>query len=632
MKKLLLLSIIISTYSSCSPDKKDGLQDFQEYTIEQFMDNEAVFGSSFSSDESKLLIGSDKSGIYNAYTIDIETGSRDTLTNSTDKTIRPVSFFPDDNRILYMSDNNGDEIDHIFLRNEDGSEQDLTPDPKGKASFAGWSDDKQHLYYMSNKRDPQFFDHYKMDIKNFESQMLYENSEGYNIGGMTKDERYMALTKSVTTNDSDLFLLDRSTGDMKKLNDNQAGHSVADFGVDDKFMYYLTDDGAEFQYLVKYELASGDKEKVMQEDWDIWYSYFSETGKYNVVGINADATTELKIYETTTGQQIDFPDIDGKEITSVNISESEKWMAFYAGSSNATSDLYIYNFGSGDYKQLTNTLNDKIDVDHLVTGQVVRYKSFDGLDIPAILFKPHYASADNKVPAIVQVHGGPGGQSRNSFSSMYQYIVNHGYAVLRVNNRGSSGYGKTFYKMDDRNHGEGDLQDCVEGKNYLAGLDWVDADNIGILGGSYGGYMTMRAMTAAPDDFKVGVNIFGVTNWIRTLKSIPPWWGSFKDALYLEMGDPNTQDSVRLYEISPLFHADKIKNPVMVLQGAKDPRVLQVESDEMVAEMKKNNVPVEYVLFDDEGHGFRKKENQIEGYGKIVKFLDAHLKKEELVD
>lgn len=632
MKKLLILSVVISINLSCSPDSNTKLQDFQEYSIEQFMDNEAVFGSSFSSDESKLLIGSDKTGIYNAYTLDIESGDRETLTTSTDKTIRPASFFPHDNRILYMSDNNGDEIDHIFVRNEDGTEQDLTPDPEGKASFAGWSDDKEHMYYVSNKRNPQFFDFYKMDIVNFESEILYENSEGYNIEGMTRNERYMALTKSVTTNDSDLFLLDRNTGDMKKINDDQAGHSVADFGVEDKFMYYLTDDGAEFQYLVKYEIATGEKEKVMQEDWDIWYSYFSETGKYNVVGINADATTKLKIYETATGKQIDFPDIDGKEITSVNISESEKWMAFYAGSSNATSDLYIYNFDSGDYKQLTNTLNENIDVDHLVKGEVVRYKSFDGLDIPAILFKPHYASADNKVPAIVQVHGGPGGQSRNSFSSMYQYIVNHGYAVLRVNNRGSSGYGKTFYKMDDQNHGEGDLQDCVEGKNYLAGLDWVDADNIGILGGSYGGYMTMRAMTAAPDDFKVGVNIFGVTNWIRTLRSIPPWWGSFKDALYLEMGDPNTQDSVRLYEISPLFHADKIKSPVMVLQGATDPRVLQVESDEMVEEMKKNNVPVEYVLFEDEGHGFRKKENKIEGYGKIIKFLDAHLKQKELVD
>ena len=186
-------------------------------------------------------------------------------------------------------------------------------------------------------------------------------------------------------------------------------------------------------------------------------------------------------------------------------------------------------------------------------GQTVRYESYDGLDIPAILFKPHHASATNKVPAIVQVHGGPGGQSRLNYSSLYQYLVNHGYAVLRVNNRGSSGYGKSFYKMDDQKHGDVDLKDVIEGKNYLAGLDFVDADKIGILGGSYGGYMTMRAMTHAPDEFKVGVNIFGVTNWLRTLKSIPPWWGSFKDALYLEMGDPNTADSVRLHNICLLY-------------------------------------------------------------------------------
>jgi len=144
--------------------------------------------------------------------------------------------------------------------------------------------------------------------------------------------------------------------------------------------------------------------------------------------------------------------------------------------------------------------------------------------------------------------------------------------------------------------------------------------------------MVMRAMTHTPDEFQVGVNIFGVTNWLRTLKSIPPWWGSFKEALYLEMGDPNTADSTRLYDISPLFHADQVKNPVIVLQGSQDPRVLQIESDEMVSAMKENNVPVDYVLFPDEGHGFRKKENQIEGWGKIMAFLDTHLKKEELKD
>ena len=150
--------------------------------------------------------------------------------------------------------------------------------------------------------------------------------------------------------------------------------------------------------------------------------------------------------------------------------------------------------------------------------------------------------------------------------------------------------------------------------------------NIGIIGGSYGGYMTMAALTFAPDEFNAGVNLFGVTNWLRTLKSIPPYWESFRQALYTELGDPFSADSLRLYEISPLFHPQNVKKPVMVLQGANDPRVLKIESDEMVEAIKANNVPVEYVVFPDEGHGFIKKENEIEGYKKILTFLDKYLK------
>jgi dipeptidyl aminopeptidase/acylaminoacyl peptidase len=212
---------------------------------------------------------------------------------------------------------------------------------------------------------------------------------------------------------------------------------------------------------------------------------------------------------------------------------------------------------------------------------------------------------------------------------LVQYLVNHGYAVLAVNNRGSSGYGQKFYKMDDRNHGEKDLQDCVWGKKYLQSLAYIDSEKIGIIGGSYGGYMTMAGMTFTPDEFKVGVDIFGVTNWLRTLKSIPPYWESFRSALYSEMGDPFTADSVRLSKISPLFHTEKVKNPIMVLQGANDPRVLQVESDEIVAKVKNNKVPVEYIVFPDEGHGFVKKENEIKGYGAVLKFLDKYLKEEK---
>ncbi|MDF1575336.1 MAG: S9 family peptidase [Bacteroidales bacterium] len=205
-------------------------------------------------------------------------------------------------------------------------------------------------------------------------------------------------------------------------------------------------------------------------------------------------------------------------------------------------------------------------------------------------------------------------------------MVNHGYAILAVNNRGSSGYGKTFYNLDNQRHGEDDLMDCVKAKEYLSELGYIDMDRVGILGGSYGGYMTLAALTFQPEEFAVGVDLFGISNWVRTLKSTPPYWEAFRKALYEELGDPFTEDSVRLYRISSLFHADQITKPLMVLQGANDPRVLQVESDEIVAAVKENGIPVEYLIFEDEGHGFVKKENQIEGYGKILEFLDKYLK------
>ncbi|MEZ4685156.1 MAG: prolyl oligopeptidase family serine peptidase [Bacteroidia bacterium] len=220
----------------------------------------------------------------------------------------------------------------------------------------------------------------------------------------------------------------------------------------------------------------------------------------------------------------------------------------------------------------------------------------------------------------------PGRSSRQSYFPLIQYLVNHGYAVLAVNNRGSSGYGKNFKRLDDRNHGEGDLKDCIWGKKWLAEQPYIDQYRIGIIGGSYGGYLTMAAMAFEPTEFRVGVDIFGVTNWMRTLKSIPPWWASYREALYQEMGDPFSADSVRLHNMSPLLHAEHIQNPVMVLQGANDPRVLQIESDEMVAAIRENNVPAEYVIFPDEGHGFVKKENQIKGYSQILSFLNTYLR------
>lgn len=626
-----MLIIAVALIWSCKeenkkPDESSMAKQIKSYTIEQMMDNESIGGGSFSSDNSKLLISSNRSGIYNMYTIPTDGGEMMPVTQSDSSSVFAISYFPRDERMLFRMDGNGDEIYHIYIRNLNGSFTDLTPTEGARAGFHSWAEDKKSFFFTSNKRDSRFMDLYQMDFLNYSPKLIYQNDEGYDIGDLSDNEKYLSLSKSINTNDSDLFLYDLQTKTQTQINTEQSANSSQDFAPDNSALYYTTDLGNEFSYLMKYDISTEERTKVMERDWDIMGSYFTENGTYQVTYINEDAKNTIEVKETETGENIALPSFPNMAITNVGFSDDEKWMRFYAGGSQTPSNLYVYNLETKETKQLTNVLNPEIAQEDLVTAEVIRYKSFDGLEIPAIYYKPKQASANSKVPALVWVHGGPGGQSRQNFSSFIQYLVNHGYAVLAVNNRGSSGYGKSFYKMDDLNHGDKDLKDCVEGKNWLAAQPEIDAEKIGIIGGSYGGYMTMAALTYTPEEFAVGVNLFGVTNWIRTLRSIPPWWESFKEALYLELGNPNSADSVRLKEISPLFHTDKVTKPLIVLQGSKDPRVLQVESDEIVAGVRKNGVPVEYVLFEDEGHGFVKKENQIEAYSRVLQFLDVYLK------
>ena len=358
-------------------------------------------------------------------------------------------------------------------------------------------------------------------------------------------------------------------------------------------------------------------------DWDISYASFSHSGKYLVVGVNNDARTESRLYDPETMTPIALPSLPNASVMSAGFSRDETVMGLFAGSSRGPGDVFVRNMDGGELRQLTHSLNNAIDADALVDGEVVRFASYDGVEIPGILYKPHTASETNKVPALVWVHGGPGGQSRVGYSSQIQYFVNHGYAVYAINNRGSSGYGKTFYAMDDRKHGDADLDDCVASKEMLIRTGWVDPDRIGIIGGSYGGYLTLAALTFRPEEFALGVYLFGISNWHRTLNSMPSWWTSERDALEQEMGDFDDEEFFTAK--SPLFHAEQIVKPLMVLQGANDPRVLQVESDQIVEAVRATGVPVEYVLFDDEGHGFIKRENQAESSQRILAFLDAHL-------
>jgi dipeptidyl aminopeptidase/acylaminoacyl peptidase len=598
------------------------------YPAEAFFETVTFRGAAFSHDGEHLLISSDQTGVFNVWQVPFAGGEARPLTRSATESMFIADAFPDDGRFLYEADRGGDELTHVYVRETDGTVRDLTPGENLKAAFLGFSADGSRFWITSNERNSKFFDLYEYAADDYERRMLFRNDASWSVQAVSPDGRHVGLVKNRTRVDSDIYLFDAENPGAELIHvtphDGNVSNQVLAFDPDGSTLYYSTDGEGEFRQAWSYDLETGERRPELQPDWDVMFLFFSDSGRYRVSGVNEDARTRIQILDRETGRPLSLPDLPEGDLQQVRFSPNETRMSVYVTSAASPANLFAVNLEAGTARQLTDAMNPEIDPAALVDARVIRYSSFDGLKIPSVLYRPRGASAKSPVPALVWVHGGPGGQSRVRYSATVQFLVNQGYAILMANNRGSSGYGKTFYQMDDRRHGEVDLDDIVEGRNYLAGLDWVDGGRIGVIGGSYGGYMVVAALAFRPEVFDVGINIFGVTNWVRTLQSIPPWWESFREALYDEMGDPAT-DAERHERISPLFHAENITRPLLVVQGANDPRVLQVESDEIVAAVRANGVPVEYVLFEDEGHGFMKKENQISAANAYAEFLAEHM-------
>lgn len=585
-------------------------------------------GNAFSADGTHILITSDQSGVFNAYALPLGGGEPVALTASDSSATIAISYYPDDGRMLFTADQDGNELNHLYLRGEDGSVVDLTPGENLKASFSGWLGDGSAFFVATNERDARAFDLYRYDAASNERQLVFENTDALGLGSVSNDGRWLSLTKPRNSADSDVFLVDLSGDGVVQLVTGHEGNiafGAAGFSADSAKLLYSTNEHGEFRQIWTHDLTTGEKAALVEADWDVQFAGYSKSGRYFISAVNEDATTVVTIDDLETGLPLALPPMPAGNLASVRFNDAEDTIAFTVSASQSPANIYTLGLAEGNLAKLTDALNPAISEADLVASEVIRYASFDGLEIPSILYKPLNASADNKVPALVWVHGGPGGQTRTGYNATIQHLVNHGYAILGANNRGSSGYGKTFNHMDDKRHGEVDLQDIVYGRTYLESLDWVDGERIGIIGGSYGGYMVAAALAFEPEVFDVGVDIFGVTNWVRTLTSIPPWWEAFKESLYDEMGDPAT-DLERHTAISPLFHAANIIRPTLVIQGANDPRVLQVESDELVAAIEANGVPVTYIVFPDEGHGFRRKANRITASEAYLKFLDQYLK------
>ena len=601
----------------------------RRYAVEDFFSTIAYSGASFSRDGEHVLISGDPTGVHNVYAVPVNGGAPRALTTSTTDAVWAVSFFRTDDRVLVTSDRGGDELHHMYVRELDGRVHDLTPGEGLKAGFSGWSRAGDRFFVTTNERDSRVFDVYEYAADGYARTLLFQNDGAFVPARVAPDGRYVALERPRGASDGDVYLYDRTTGHTEHLTPHlgAVANSVASFSADATTLYLTSDEASEFRHLDRLDLTTRERTTILAPAWDVVFAEVSRDGATLAVGVNVDAQVEVQLYALPSMQRVPTPAVPGASVSNVVFSGDGRRVAFYASASRMPNDLYVATVPAATDvhvvppHRLTRSLDAQIDPEDLVDGHVARFASYDGLDVPGVLYLPHTATRDAPVPAVVMVHGGPGGQARLGWHPVAQLLANHGFAIYDVNNRGSSGYGRTFYNLDVRQHGEADLGDVVAARGLLADTGVVDPARIAVMGASYGGYLVLAALTTYPTAFAAGVDLFGPSDWLRTLESLPVWLGAQRDALLAKLGDP-VEDAERLRRVSPIFHAARIERPLLVLQGANDPRVLPRESDEIVAAVRRNGVPVEYVVFPDEGHGFVRRENQVRGYGAVVAFLE----------
>ena len=581
----------------------------------------------FSRDEDKILFTSDASGILNAYEVRLSDRSQRQLTYSLNENIQSISYFPNDPRILFSKDRGNLENSIICVLEPTGKEIVLTTGDEVQAFVHSWSLDQQSFYVSTNERDSRVQDLYKFDARTLARSLIYKATDKYSFCSISADERYVLFAKFERSSDSNIYLYDVNSAEMKCLSTHEGDvlNCLAVFNRNATAIYFVTNQDSDFRYVQRLDLASGELQCAERVNGDVAWTFFTPDGRRRITFWNEPSTTYkvMNIHDEATGSVFTLPGFSEQSITSALVSQSGRYLAFYADGDRSPTNLYVHDFETGLTTQLTESLNSKIDRQDLVESQLVSFSSFDGLEIPCLLWRPHGTSDTNKAPALVWVHGGPGGRLAKGYKGRIQYFVNHGYVVLGVNYRGSFGFGKKFFAADHRKHGREPLWDCIAAKHYLERLAYVDASSIGIAGASFGGYMALAAVTFHEDEFAAAVSICGLSDLVSFANMLPKYWD--KKRFYEKLGDPQ-KDEELLRAISPFFHADRIKRPVMILQGATDPRCPKEQSDRMVAAIRKLGGTVEYLVYEDEAHGFRKRKNAIHAYEAILNFLDSNVK------
>jgi dipeptidyl aminopeptidase/acylaminoacyl peptidase len=599
--------------------------------LEEFFKTYRVGSLSFSPDETKFVFVSDKYGNYQPYTMPVRGGEWTPLLQTEDA-IYAVQWCPTDaNKIFFTMDQSGDENFRLYYYDFDRNEYNGLTAAGSRTSILGWSHDGYYLYYSSNEREPRFMDTYRLDVRTMETKRVFENNTTLTVVGISRDDKTFILSEYINVTASNLHVYDVDSGIMSPLtsqDEGEANYEFADFSPDGRVLYILTDKDSEFFRLMTYDTEEQTWDVEYESDWDVVGAGFSYNDKYFYVRVNEDGISRVEIENVETGEELEIPPLPNAEIVPVGFSRSERYLRIYVNADNIPGDQYLYDLQTYELIKLTNLFDtSELSPDMLVKSELIRYESFDGMEIPAWIYTPKDLTWGKKAPVVLEIHGGPMAQQKTGYSPWIQFLVSRGFIVAAPNVRGSYGYGKSYYLADDQKWGEDPLQDVVYLKHYIAdNYPTADTSRTVIWGGSYGGYMVLAAMTFTPGEFALGLDWVGPSNLFTLMESIPPYWEPYKKYFYKEIGDPSIPaDSARMWRQSPVNFADRIDRPLLIVQGRNDPRVKVAESEQIVEAARKNGKQVEYMLFEDEGHGLRKRENKLKAYHAMYDFMRANL-------
>ena len=638
-----MIALQVVSTAGAKPGLRSTVKTKAPAEIDRYLNIRSASAPQFSPDGKRVAFLTNITGTSQVWMINATGGWPEQMTFYTDN-VGSLSWSPDGTGLLFGKSKGGDENAQLYWMSPDGSEiKALTSDERVRHNFGGWSHDGKQISYGSNKRDRNFFDVYVMDIASGREELVYQQDGSNDAVAWSFDGKRIIVshTNEQLSLDNDLYLVDLKTKASTHLTPHQGAAQFGNvrFSPDDHSIFFGTNDKREFYSLAQMDLASKRVDIIDNTDWDVNAIEMSPDGGVLAYTINRDGFSELYIRRLDTNGKplitaigpkeapIKLPAkgiVGGLEFSRDNSGEAYRTgnkLALTFNSSKYPSDIWLYDLKTRALSQLTNSSLAGIPQSSFIEPELIHYKSFDGKEIPAWFYKPLNSSSSRGLPVILSVHGGPEGQAQPGFNPINQYYLSRGYAVLAPNVRGSTGYGKTFTHLDDVRNREDSVKDLA------ASVEWLksnggDAKRIAVTGGSYGGYMTLAAITLYPDLWAAAVSTVGISNFESFLKNTSGYRRKLREVEYGSL----ERDLEFLKSISPLYKVDRIKAPLMVIQGKNDPRVPYTEAEQIVAALKKRGAIVEYKLFDDEGHGVAKLSNRLIVYPLMADFLDRYMK------